>query len=523
LLFKLPSSKIAQIQFPTNMYIEKKLYLQTPFLLTALSILCFAAYCSVLGASFSSLDDQFSIVDNQKLRDVRNIGSIFQSSFFSDASYYRPFVYLTYLLEYQFFKLNPFFYYLDNILLHVLTAFAVYFLAVRLTRHRIVSVCAAFLFALHPINAESVLNIAGRSVLLSTFFIVNSFLFFLKSREQKHFLVVSLFMFIGALLSKESAVVFPGVLFIYLLLEKKRGAPLVLPVLPFAVILFIYIVFRQTLGITDVYHWEDAGGLFLGFSSFLRGVITYLRLFIFPVGLYFDRMQILFLEWNAEIILTWIAFLSLTGCLWINRRQLSSLFVFCLLWFALELFPVSQIISAIGVSPGYISLAEHFLYTASIGMFIALSLSGQFIYEVLRKTHFSKNVPILIFTGMMIFYFLTTVEQAVYAKNKMAMLKRSVSYNPENSRVLYTLGLECAKKGLFEEAEQYFRQAARLDPLRARYRIALGKSLCDQGKFEICLTVYNSISDAGKDAELLNKNKWLTQQILKKIADEKHE
>jgi 4-amino-4-deoxy-L-arabinose transferase-like glycosyltransferase len=500
-----------------------KLYLQTPFLLAALAVLTFAAYCSVLGASFNSLDDQFSIVENQKLRNVGSIGSIFQSSFFADASYYRPLVYLTYLVEYQLFKLNPFFYYLDNIFLHVLTAFSVYFLARRLTRNQIVSACAALLFAIHPVNAEPVANIAGRSVLLSTFFILNSFLFFLKSREQRYFIIVSLLMFAGALLSKESAVVFPGVLFLYLLSEKKRGKDLILPVLPFTAVLFIYMMFRQTLGITDIYHWEHARDLFLGFSSFLRGVLTYLRLFIFPVGLYFDRSQTLFLELNAEIILTWIAFLSLVGCLWINRRQLSGLFVFCLLWFALELFPVSQIVSAIGVSPGYISLAEHFLYTASVGMFLAMTLGGQFMYEVLRKRNVSKNVLILIFTGMIVFYFLTTVEQAVYAKNKMAMLKRSVLYNPENSRVLYTLGLECAKKGLFEEAEQYFRRATHIDPARARYRIALGKSLCDQGKFEACMTVYNSISDAGKDTDLLNKNKKFTRNILEKIMKEHHE
>ena len=86
------------------------------FLFLAVSVT--AAYSFMLHAPFRGMDDFTSIVENQDIRDFKNLPRIFTGSFFGDKSYYRPLVSFTYMLEYHAFGLNAFWYNLDNVLLH---------------------------------------------------------------------------------------------------------------------------------------------------------------------------------------------------------------------------------------------------------------------------------------------------------------------------------------------------------------------------------------------------------------------
>jgi len=55
-----------------------------------------------------------------------------------------------------------------------------------------------------------------------------------------------------------------------------------------------------------------------------------------------------------------------------SKKRLSNINVFFVAWFCIELFPVSQIITTIGVQPGVMSAAEHFLYMPVIGILYCL-------------------------------------------------------------------------------------------------------------------------------------------------------
>ena len=53
-----------------------------------------SAYSFMLGSSFKTLDDDFSVVKNTEIRDLKNIPSFFRSTYFkSEKDYYRPLVY----------------------------------------------------------------------------------------------------------------------------------------------------------------------------------------------------------------------------------------------------------------------------------------------------------------------------------------------------------------------------------------------------------------------------------------------
>ena len=104
---------------------------------------------------------------------------------------------------------------------HVLTTYLVFAVVKKLTNHRTTAIIAGLLFGLHPVHVENVAWLSSVGDLLMSALLVGSFLAYLKFRERgetergtikiktKMWIVVSLLLFTLALLSKETATVFP--------------------------------------------------------------------------------------------------------------------------------------------------------------------------------------------------------------------------------------------------------------------------------------------------------------------------
>lgn len=486
------------------------------FLLIAALVL--TAYSFMLRAPFRSMDDATTIVDNPDIRDFKNIPKVLTGSFFGDHSYYRPLVTISYMTEYHIFDLNAFWFNLNNIILHILNSFCVFALINRLWNKPSTALAVCLLFAVHPVHWEAVSNISGRSILLNALYVLMAFCLFIDFYKFRRigFLFGSLVSFVLALFCKESAAILPVVLILYLLFLAGEGKKPWFAVAPYFLIVFGFILLRQQLGITQLFSWGSPDALALGFLTFVRGVITYLRLFIFPVDLYFDRSLKVFGSFmDPQLTLALLFWIAATLTLWFNRKKAGGPVLFLFIWFLIELAPVSQIVTSIGVQPGFISLAEHFLYVPSVAALTLFVLGVQHLWDLNIQKHFcSRPIAIAGIMGFLVFLYLTTIQQTVYAGNELAMLKRSVAMQPFNSRVQYSLGMNYVDRRLFQTAEGHFRQAVAMDPWNVRARIALGKSLCDQGRYHEGMAVYRSIQDAGKFAEILLENIRLSQAII---------
>lgn len=490
-----------------------KIFNQHKILILILLAAGFIVYSPVLQAPFKTLDDNFSIVNNDQIGDLTNIKSVFTTSFFKQNHYYRPLVQLSFMIEHHFFGLNAGFYHFTNLLLHLLMMLAVFGLTFRLLKDRKMSFFAALLFAVHPINSESVWNIPDRAILLAGLFSLLTFLAFLKGKNSLFWSGISWLTLPLAMLSKESAALFPFVLTAYCFFVecqmKFQLKTLVRRVTPYFLILAGYIVLRKYLGFVEVYQPQSLQWLTLSFISFLRSLFTYTRLIIFPIDLHFDRSRAIFDSFlQPELILTLLAFCILVGILIKKRRKIPALIWFLIVWIAIEYFPVSQLITSIGVSPGQISTAEHFCYIPSIPAFTLLVLIIRRLTMILeqRQPVKSRGLQSAGFV-FLIFFGLLTYQQATLAQNPLLMFKKSSELNPNNGRVLQALGLELAKTGQLVEAEQTFRRELTIDPMNVEARISLGKSLCDQEKYLECLNEYDRIQDAGFRQELLDHNK----------------
>lgn len=482
-----------------------------------IGLLCFMAFSPALFGQFKGMDDEISIVMNEDLRSVSNLPRIFTSGYFKGRDYYRPLVNASYMAEYQAFELQPFFYNLDNILLHVLNAWLVFILVGLLLDDRRKAWWVSLFFAIHPLQWEAVGNISGRAILLCAMFVLAAFILFLKYlKDRRPWLIgVSALCFGLGLLCKESAGVLVLVLGLYMLLMRRREWKLFVP---FFVILVVYLAGRKLLGLTHVFPWRNVHEMFFGFTSFLFGIFTYLRLILVPAGLHFDRSSPLFpLNAVAGPVFTWAVYLVFAGGLWFMRSRMAPFVIFCGAWFFIELLPVSQILTSIGVQIGAISLAEHFLYVPLIPAGILIVLAGEKLMRwsdgrgIVRCAVFK-----LIMGGCAALFVVTSLQQAFYASNEAVMIKQSLAANPANARLHAALAMVYVKAEDYGKAEEHFRTAAGLDPAEVRYRISLGKSIADQGRYAEALALYAGINDARTWQKLLDENTRAAEGLMKK-------
>jgi len=468
-------------------------------IILCLALIALAGYAVVLPTQFKTMDDLVSIVNNPRIKDVNRIGEIFSTSFFMEGSYYRPLVLVSFMIEFHLFGLKSFFYNLTNLLLHIGNALLVFGIVTALMKDRRTGFFSALIFVIHPVHWEAVSNIPGRSILLCAFFFLASFYTFLKFESQdtkKSFLVLSVFYFGLALLSKESAMMLPFCLAGYLFFTRNSAGKKSYSTLwPYIILLVCYLLARRILGITRITPWDTPVETLLGVGTFLKTCLYFARQIILPVDFYYDHTTLLFTR--PDDVLLWGTILVWSGvftAVYSYRRKIPPMLMFFIFWIVINLGTVAQIIP-IRAPGGRISTADHFLYLPVIGAIVILVHVMQSI--LLRPGSLKPSIKKILVGGYGLFLLLTLLQQNIYASNQIAMFKRSLEHDPGNHRVRNSLAVCYAYAQKYEEAEYHYRQTLVYDPFNTKALIGLGKSLADQGKYEESLVQYRSVREPG--------------------------
>src|SRR5262245_62810201 len=118
------------------------------------------------------------------------------------------------MLDHAIAGLNAYAFHLSSNLWAGIVAGFVYLVALALTQRRLTAIAAAVLFVVHPIHVEAVAWISSRKDLVAAAFVLPGFLAYLKYRQRgtMTWYLVSLLLFLFALLGKLSVVAFPVVL-----------------------------------------------------------------------------------------------------------------------------------------------------------------------------------------------------------------------------------------------------------------------------------------------------------------------
>jgi protein O-mannosyl-transferase len=225
------------------------------FIAAVLIIACLIAYAPAMRAGFIWDDDAY-VTDNPFLTAKDGLKQIWFS--FNQPSQYFPLTYTVFRLEYKLWGLNPVGYHLVNILLHIANAFLVWLV---LSKLRIPwAWLAAAIFAVHPINVESVEWVTEIKNLLMLFFSLLSVLAWLRfierpGREAGAWLnyALSLVFFSLALSSKTTACTLPVALILILWFKQtplfKRHLRLIIPYVAFGILMgLVALLWEQVRG-----------------------------------------------------------------------------------------------------------------------------------------------------------------------------------------------------------------------------------------------------------------------------------
>lgn len=294
---------------------------------------------------------------------------------------YHPLTMLTLAVDEEIWGKDAFGFHLSNLLFHLLNVFLVFLLLRRLARQDFTAILGAVLFGMHPMHVESVAWISTRKDVLYVAFFLLALLAYLRAidretRKKGLWWGLVGILFVGALLSKAIAFVFPVIL---LLLDyhegRKWSGRVLLEKLPFfllsGIALYVATLGQQSsdsmMGVDEYPLWKTA---FIGSRNFwlyLGKLILPLELSPFHPFPFQGSISI-----PAWYYLTAVPILAALGLAWRYRLQQRQL-VFGFLFFLICIGPFLQILPY-----GKAIHAERYTYLSYVGLFYLL---GTLLYK----------------------------------------------------------------------------------------------------------------------------------------------
>jgi tetratricopeptide (TPR) repeat protein len=430
------------------------------------------AYLPVWHAGFI-WDDNRWLSANPLTRDPHGWYRFWYSTITSD---YYPLTSSVFWLEWRLWGMNAAGYHIVNVLIHATDSVLLWRLLARLEIPG--AKLAAAIFALHPVNVESVAWIAELKDVLAMFFLLLTLLFYLRFSDTRlrRWYWISAGAFVLAMLSKSAVAPLPLVLLG--IVWWRRGhvgwKDLVHSAVYFiaaGALALITVWFQSHNSIGHVIVRTDGFWSRLAIAG--RAVWFYLYKAVLPVDLI-----TIYPRWPVGVV----SVMSLVPALmlvtvfvvcWRNRTTWGMGPLFGLGCFVVMLLPV---LGFVNISFFVYSLvADHWQYFAIAGV-IALVSAG--ITKVLDPF---PDGRVIISGALLLVLGALTWRQADHYRSPETLWRATLAENPDCAVAYYSLGCALMQRGAVDEAIPQFQQAVKINPDYAEAYYNLGNMLFQKG------------------------------------------
>ena len=483
----------------------KRTKLLIVFLLTGLTLI---AYEPVRKYEFVDYDDDRYVTANPRIQQGlswNNAAWAFQST---EVANWHPLTWLSHMADFELYGLNPSGHHLTNLLFHLINVVLLFLVLQEMTGAVWRSALAAALFAVHPLNVESVAWIAERKNVLSTLFwllTVWAYAFYARQPGWKRYLLVAA-LFIPGLMSKPMLVTLPCVLLLldYWPLgrfvrrtgesrfdhqspdETDQRSPrvdlrspdlrrtlfrLVLEKVP----LFLLAAASSVITIKaqQIDGALNAKMLPLGarLANALVSYASYIYKMIYPV-----RLAVLYPHPGeslsaSQVIMAALVLASITVMVVWGNKKFPYLTVGWL-WYLGTLVPVIGLVQV-----GSQAMADRYAYVPLIGLFIIIAWG---LANLTRSLPF-RNYWLPIFCGaLLITLTVATRHQLSYWQNSIALFARAVEVTDNNDIAHNNLGAVLVRKGRLDEGLEHLYAAVKLNPAYTTAYINIAVTLYQQ-------------------------------------------
>jgi tetratricopeptide (TPR) repeat protein len=475
-----------------------------------LTIVIAIAFYQIPGLDFVNLDDGSYVAENTHVQGGLTVDSLTWAFSINDSSYWHPLTWLSHMLDCQLFGLNPGMHHLVNLIIHLANSLLLFFILKRMTGSLWQSSFVAAMFALHPLNVESVAWVASRKNVLSTFFLMLTLWTYVRYTQGptigKYLLV--LLAFVLGLMAKPMLVTLPFLLLVLdywplgrfffgqseyygnsegsaatmMVFEREHCSRLVLEKVPLLIFSMISIYITSLAAqLSGTAIPTEAVPMKLRIANGLVSYVAYLEKMVWPKDL------AIFYPYPATVPL-W----HTVGAVCVLTAV--SVFVFCgwrktpylvtgWLWYLGTLMPVIGL-KQVGLWP---ATADRFAYVPLIGIFIMIAWGAP---QLVARFRYRRII--LAFaagTALSVFMILTWI-QLHYWKNSSALFQHALKVTSNNYLAHNNLANVLARQGKTEEAIGQYTRALQIRPYFPNAHNNLGKALARQGKNEEAIVHY---------------------------------
>lgn len=418
-------------------------------------------------------DDEAQIINNPYIRSLKNIPSFFTGgTFYLKGSedrlqgiYYRPLMTFAYTITYHFFGLNPVAYHSLQLLIHTINTIFLFILFLRLIQWKniLIPFLLAVLFLIHPMNSETVSYIANLQDVLFFFFGIVSLHFIINKNNHIRNLIVTMFLFLLSLLSKETGLIFVTIAICYIYLFHKKNFKLYLFSYIIAVLFYAFI----RCGIAHIcvsgHKPNPVGDLpFLTYLLHIPALIFYyLKTFTVPINLAIGQSwTIKDFNWETFYFPIFVLFalsiylLYLLFTFYIQNHKYKKLYVFFLSWFIFGLLFHMQ------VFPLDFTVTDRWFYVPMAGLVGLIWL----LIEIYCTN--KKSIWIAVTTLSIIIVIFSTM---TYKRNfdwfdNYTIFSRDIKKTKGAFHLENNLGVEYYRKQRYDKAHLHFEKAAQYAP-----------------------------------------------------------
>ncbi len=439
------------------------------FLPLSVAIICFVTislYDKSIKNDYLDLDDMTIIVRNYNfIKDFSNAGQAFKQGVFQVqgetdtlTSYYRPMVTLSFMADSYISPKKseypiPAPYIRDNIFYHVVACILLLFLLLQLKIPPLPSLALSLIFAVHPLLNQAVAWIPGRNDSLLTIFILASFIFLLRYLKTKKTWLITLhiFFFLLALFTKENAVMFIPVLFIYLrFIQKEKIAVKTYLALGITYVLCIlpWLVMRHIALATNADR-STLSAVIKTMASNSPFFILYISKSILPFNL-----SVMSVAADTNYFTGLLAIALLLAGILLSRQKNLHLIIFGITWFLLFLAP-SFFSSFSGL--------EHRAYLPLLGVFLVVSQ-----FDIIKQADFndkssSSKLGIALLGFIFLLFFATSFKRLSIFENRYAFDQSAMEGSPTALLPCLYLAAHYEQEKMYDKAIDAYSQGLARD------------------------------------------------------------
>jgi tetratricopeptide (TPR) repeat protein len=451
----------------------------------AIILVVFFIYLPAIRGGFVWDDDSF-LTENPL---IKAGNGLFRFWFTTEPPDYFPLTSTMLWLEWRLFSMNAAGYHIVNVLLHILSALLIWLVLDRLKVPG--GWLAALIFAIHPVNVESVAWITQHKSTLPMVLYLLSLLLYLKfeKTKQPRDYVFSLGVFLSALLSKTSVIMLPLVLLgcAWWQREKieRKDIRRSIPFFALSAILSLVTVwfqYNRSIG-EDIVRIDS-------FLSRLAGAGWAVWFYLYKAILPFN-LSFVYPRWKIDTasFFTFLPGILLAGLFllfWRYRKQWGRPFLFGFGYFVVTLFPVMGFFNIYFMR--YSFVADHYQYVSIIGIIALLAGLGDFAFNKLRKELRNWAVAAIVFLiGLLC---LQTWRQAHIYKDSETIFSDAIAKDPNCWIGNYNLGRFFQDNKRYIEAKKYYSEALRIDPKNPDPINNTGNILLEEGKIEEAIKTF---------------------------------